>query len=249
MKIIKALDLKEREVISLVGGGGKTTLMFRMSEEIPSEFKVVITTTTKIFVPSPEKFPLALLEKDELPAKDLDEYLKSGLRPVVGAGLLENNKLKGISREQINLLQNHTDFILVEADGSKGRPLKGHLDFEPVIASSTTLILVVLGADIVGKTLDSKYVHRPEIVSCLTGRKIGSIIDEEMIAELLTHPEGILRDRPSESKVAAFINRVDRLKDPGVGYRLGSLLLGEGIKKVILGSAIGINPVLDVMES
>lgn len=249
MKVIEALGLQEREVISLVGGGGKTTLMFRLSEEIPDRHKVVITTTTKIFLPPPDKFPLVLLEKDKLPFKDLDEYLKSGRRPAVGAGLLENNKLQGISRDQINLLQNHADIILVEADGSKGLPLKGHLDFEPVIPILTSVLLVVIGADIFCKTLGSKYVHRPEIVSRLTGRKIGSRIDEKLIAELITHPEGILRDCPSNARVVPFINKAECLEDPGAGYRLGRLLLGERIRKVILGSAIRKDPVLDVMQS
>lgn len=249
MKISKALGLKDRGVVSLVGGGGKTTLMFRLAGELPSQYRVVVTTTTKIFVPSPKQFPLVLLEKGVLPVKYLDEYLLQGLRPVVGSGLLENNKLNGISREQLDLLQKHVDFTIVEADGSKGLPLKGHLSFEPVIARSTNVLLVVIGADILGKTLDAGYVHRPEIVSRLTGRKLGSEIDAEMIAQLITHPEGILRDSPSTAMIVTFINKIDCLRNPDEGRRLGRLLLGEKIKKVILGSATGIDPVLAVMES
>jgi probable selenium-dependent hydroxylase accessory protein YqeC len=249
MEISKALGLQEREVISLVGGGGKTTLMFRLAKEIPLQYRVVITTTTKIYVPSPDKYPLILLDKKEMPVKGLEEYLRKGLRPVVGSGLLENNKLNGISSEQLNSLQNYADFTLAEADGSKGMSLKGHLDFEPVIAGSTTVLLVVIGADIFGKTLDNKYVHRPEIVSKLTGHKMGSMIDAEMIAELITHPEGILRDSPSIARVVPFINKADRLENQAEGRRLGRLLLGEKIRKVILGSANGINPVITVMES
>ncbi|MDD4238488.1 MAG: selenium cofactor biosynthesis protein YqeC [Desulfotomaculaceae bacterium] len=248
MKVSKALGLKESEIVSLVGGGGKTTLMFRLAEEIPLRYRVVITTTTKIFMPPQDKSPLVLLGKD-LPAEnDLNGYFRSDLRPTIGAGLLKNNKVTGISLAQLSLLQNYADIILVEADGSKGLSLKGHLDSEPVIAGSTTVLVVVIGADILGKALEIKYVHRPEIVSELTGRKMGSIIDAEMIAGLITHPEGILRDSPSNARVVTFINKADRLEDPGEGRRLGRLLLGEKIRKVILGSAIGIDPVLEVME-
>jgi probable selenium-dependent hydroxylase accessory protein YqeC len=249
MEISKALGFREREIISLVGGGGKTTLMFRLAKEIPLQYRVVITTTTKIYIPSPDKFPLILLGEKEPPAIYLEGCLQKGLRPVVGSALLENNKMNGISREQLNSLQNYADFTLAEADGSKGMSLKGHLDFEPVIAGSTTVLLVVIGADILGKTLDSKYVHRPEIVSRMTGCKMGSIIDAEMIAELITHPEGILRDSPSTARVVPFINKADCLENQAEGRRLGRLLLGEKIRKVILGSANGINPVITVMES
>lgn len=250
MKISEALGLKRREIISFVGGGGKTTLMFRLAEELPLKYKVVITTTTHIFLPPPDKFPTVLLGKGEPVEKDLAGYFLSGLKPVVGSKLLEDNnkKLKGITTEQLSLMQNYADFFLVEADGSKGRPLKGHLDYEPVIAGPTTVLVVVIGADVLGKSLDSRYVHRPEIVSELTGREMGSEVDPEMIAKLITHSEGILRDSPLSARVVPFINKVDCLEDLSEGYRLGRLLLGEKIRKVLLGSAIGTSPVLDIVE-
>lgn len=248
MKISKALGLKEREIISFIGGGGKTSLMFRLAEEIPLQYNVVITTTTKIYQPPPEKFPLVLLGKEDQVEKKMAGYLKSGLRPVVGSGLLENNKVNGISPGQVSLLQGCADYILVEADGSKGLPLKGHLDYEPVIPRATTLLVVVVGADILGKTLDKKHVHRPEIVSQLTGREIGSVIDVGLIAELIVHPEGLLREYPPGARVVLFINKIDLMPDPYEGYNLDGLLSGKMIEKVILGSAIGEEPVRFVLE-
>jgi probable selenium-dependent hydroxylase accessory protein YqeC len=248
MKISEALGLKEHEIISFVGGGGKTSLMFRLAEEIPLQYNVIITTTTKIFIPPPERFPLVLLGREEQAQKELAGYLRSGLRPVVGSRLLENNKVDGVSPEQVSLLQHSADYILVEADGSRGLPLKGHLKYEPVIPGATTVLVVVVGADILGKTLDSRYVHRPEIVSKLTGREIGSVIDAEMIAELIAHPEGLLREYPSGAKVVLFINKIDLMPEPDEGYRLDRLVLGKKIEKVIMGSAIGEEPVLVVLE-
>jgi len=247
MKIGKALGLKKREIVSFIGGGGKTTLMFRLAEEIPLQHRVIITTTTKIFLP-PEKYPVVLLKNREPAKTDLERYLGMGMRPVVASGLLDNNKVKGIAPGQISLLQNHANFVLVEADGSRGLPLKGHMEYEPVIPRPTTALVVVIGADIIGKTLDGKNVHRPEIVSARTGRKTGSIIDAEMIAGLINHPEGLLRDIPLGARVITFINKVDCLEDAAQGYRLGRLLLGKKIKKVILGSAIEENPVLDIID-
>lgn len=248
MRISEALGLKGHEIISFIGGGGKTSLMFRLAEEIPFQYNVIITTTTKIFLPPPEKFPLVLLGREEQTEKELTGYLRSGLRPVVGSGLLENNKLNGISPEQAGLLQRYADYLLVEADGSRGLPLKGHLNNEPVIPGTTTLLVVVVGADILGKTLDSRYVHRPEIVARLTGREISSIIDAELIAELIAHPEGLLREYPSKARVVLFINKVDLMPELDEGYRLDRLMLGKKIEKVILGSAIGEEPVLVVLE-
>ena len=54
--LIEALGLQAREVISLVGAGGKTTLMFRLAKELLlSGKRVVTTTTTKILEPTPEE--------------------------------------------------------------------------------------------------------------------------------------------------------------------------------------------------
>lgn len=247
MRISEALGLKGRETISFIGGGGKTSLMFRLAEEIPFQNTVIITTTTKIYLP-PERFPLVILGEEEQAERELYRYLQAGLRPVVAAGLLENNKLGGISPGQVSLLQQYADYVLVEADGSRGLSLKGHLESEPVIPGTATLIVVVVGADILGKTLEGRYVHRPEVVSKLTGREIGTAIDAEFVAELIAHPEGLLRECPQNARVVLFINKTELLSELDEALRLGRLALGKKIEKVILGSATGKEPVLTVLQ-
>ncbi|MDD2443160.1 MAG: selenium cofactor biosynthesis protein YqeC [Desulfotomaculaceae bacterium] len=248
MNLAGALGLSEREVVSFVGGGGKTTLMFRLAEEIPFRYRVVITTTTKIFLPPPDKYTTLLIGKRAPVENDLAGYLQSGIRPVLGSVLLKNNKIEGIDPEHIKPLQNCADTILVEADGSKGLSLKGYLDHEPVIPRSTTMLVIVIGADVIGKTISPGYVHRPEVVAKRTGLNMGSVIDAEVISRLITHPEGPLRLCPFNASALLFINKTDCLEDPGEVYRLGRLLLGGRIKKVILGSAISENPVIDILE-
>ena len=59
--LIEALALGSRELISLVGAGGKTTLMFALAEELRIlNRRVVTTTTTKIVPPAPEESPRLL---------------------------------------------------------------------------------------------------------------------------------------------------------------------------------------------
>ncbi|MCJ7654933.1 MAG: putative selenium-dependent hydroxylase accessory protein YqeC, partial [Dehalococcoidia bacterium] len=61
MKFKEALDIRPGEVISLVGGGGKTTLMFALARELAlGSGCVITTTTTKILEPSPSETPLLL---------------------------------------------------------------------------------------------------------------------------------------------------------------------------------------------
>ena len=62
MTLKKAFNIKPGEVISLVGGGGKTTLMFALAWELASSGNCVTTTTTRILEPLPSETPFLLVE-------------------------------------------------------------------------------------------------------------------------------------------------------------------------------------------
>ena len=54
--------MKERELITLVGAGGKTTLMFALANELlAGHKKIITTTTTKIYPPEPGQSPALIL--------------------------------------------------------------------------------------------------------------------------------------------------------------------------------------------
>jgi probable selenium-dependent hydroxylase accessory protein YqeC len=253
MKIMEALSLSDRGgVVSFAGGGGKTSLMFRLNSEIPVKYRVILTTTTKIYMPPADKYPTLLVSKKSSANKILQNILQSGIRPVLGLQLLQDNKVKGFSAERLDRFINEnngfTDFVLVEADGSKGRSLKGYLDCEPVIPRFTTVMVVVIGADAIGSVFDANVAHRPEVVSRMIGLKPGSIVDPEDIARLIIHPQGVLRSCPPGARIVPFINKADCLKNRDEAYKLARFLLGGRIRSVIIGSAISKNPVIDVVE-
>ena len=47
----EAFNIKKGDIITVTGGGGKTTLIFKLAEELKNSGKVLITTTTKMFAP------------------------------------------------------------------------------------------------------------------------------------------------------------------------------------------------------
>jgi probable selenium-dependent hydroxylase accessory protein YqeC len=249
MNLFASLNLEKREIVSFVGGGGKTTLMFRLAAEIPSRYQTLITTTTKIFVPPADRYPTFTANENKFNEAELKKLLQAGIKPVLGSELLPENKLNGLSQEQFeNIAQwQEIEYILVEADGSKGRPLKGHLYFEPVIPQWTTMVIIVIGADALGKPLDGNYVHRSEVVAELTGSKPGAVITPEIISKLITHPQGIMCSIPPLARTTAIINKVDCLASLDEAYRTAQLLVGDLIEKVLLCSAISKHPVVDVV--
>ena len=60
------------------------------------------------------------------------------------------------------------DFVLVEADGSRRRPLKAHARHEPVIPPCTRQVLCVVGLSGLHRPV-SEVVHRPELFCPLVG--------------------------------------------------------------------------------
>jgi hypothetical protein len=101
------------------------------------------------------------------------------------------------------------------------RPFKAPAAYEPVIPEETTVVLVLVGADVFGQTLDAEHVHRPELVSALSGAALGTPITPEIVARVLAHPEGGRKGVPAGARVVALINKVERLRDRHPGARDG----------------------------
>jgi len=255
MKLKEALDIKLGEVISLVGGGGKTTLMFSLARELASSGRFVITTTTtKILEPSSVETPLLLVEADE------EKMLRTLLHNVdkyrhitLASEKLSLGKLNGVSPELVVKLAEleQVSYIIVEADGAAGKSLKAPNPTEPVIPHNTSLVIPMVGIDAVGYRLTKENVFRPEIVSKLLKLPLGEVVSAEAIAFLITHPQGIIKGSPIQARIIPFINKIDLEESLPKGRELASKILAMGhpqIKQVILGQARFPEPVVEVIS-
>jgi len=255
MKLKEALDIKPGEVISLVGGGGKTTLMFALARELASSGKCVITTiTTKILEPSSTETPLLLVEVDEeqmvrVLLQNVDKYRHI----TIASKKLSSGKLNGVSPELVAKLTklNQVSYIIVEADGAAGKSLKAPNPTEPVIPYQTSLVIPMVGIDAVGCRLVKENVFRPEIVSRLLKLPLGEVISAKAIASLITHPQGIIKGSPAQARIIPFINKADLDKGLSKGRDLASKILAMGhlqIEQVVLGQAQSPEPVVKVIS-
>jgi len=255
MKLKEALDIEPGEVISLVGGGGKTNLMFALARELASsEESVITTTTTKIFEPLPSETPLLLLEPDE---KKLTEMLLQNIEKyrhiTIAREKLSSAKLKGVSPELVARLAelNQVSYIVVEADGAAGRSLKAPIFKEPVIPQNTSLVIPVVGIDAVGCRLTEKDVFRVETAAKLLGLPLGEIITAEDIAFLVTSPKGIIKGSPPQARIIPFINKMDLDEAIIKGRDLADKILAVGhpqIARVILGQANVPESVVEIIK-
>jgi probable selenium-dependent hydroxylase accessory protein YqeC len=240
--IAEAFGLNPGDIISITGGGGKTSLMFALARALStSGHRVISTTTTRILPPAREQSPCVLIEQDETSLMSkvktkLDQYWHITL----GGRLSDENKLKGLAPETIDRLANRkwADYIINEADGSAGKPIKAPNATEPVIPSSTTLVIAVAGMDALGSSLNCNNTFRPELISRLTGLSEGDTITETAIAKLMTHPNGIIQYSPPEAMIIPFLNKIDMV-NPVQAISLAQAILGchhPQIERVVLGA-------------
>jgi probable selenium-dependent hydroxylase accessory protein YqeC len=252
--LVESLGLRAREVVSLVGAGGKTTLLFRLAKELLlAGEKVVTTTTTKILEPSSEETPCLFVHSDEEELKQLAlQHIDQFRHVTLARERLESRKLKGVSPDLVDLLckSPEIDMMIIEADGAAGRPAKAPREWEPVIPSHTTLVIGLLGVDGVGKELNEENFFQAEGISQLTGIPMGGKMTCEGVAILMVHPQGIFKGAPHLSRKVAFINKVDVPGGMIWGREIGGEILKKEslqIERVVLGQLKSEPPVAEVM--
>jgi probable selenium-dependent hydroxylase accessory protein YqeC len=247
MKLGEALVLKQREIISLVGGGGKTTLMFALAEELSSKQKgIILTTTTKIWDPSPSpSFARFWTRQFSEMKKWVSENWEDYPYLLVAAEKLANGKLQGVDPSWIPEFYSlpGISLVIVEADGAAGRPLKAPREGEPVLPPNTSLLIPVVGIDALGCPLEEEFVFRSEIASRILNLPLGSAVTNEAVSRLL---EEMVKSRPPASRVIPFLNKVESKERLQAARALAKFLLSNGggrYERIILGQARG-NPVV-----
>jgi molybdenum cofactor cytidylyltransferase len=250
MTLAEALGVGRGDSVALVGGGGKSTAMFRLAREVVATGgRAITTTTTKIFAGqialSPAHVPAAAATRAAVVAA-LDAQ---GQVLVIGEADPASGKADGIPLDLFARLREWFPdaCMLNEADGSRMLPFKAPADHEPVIPRSTTLVVPVVGADVLGQPLDAEHVHRPERVAALTGARPGAAITPEIVAGVLAHDDGGCKGVPADARVVALVNKVEVLADRAPAQETARLLLRHRrIETVVLAAVRARQPVLEV---
>ncbi len=200
-------------MVSLVGAGGKTSLMYRLARELTGAGGTVLTTTTtKILRPTSDQSPSFLLAGSVSEIIDrAGPMLTENRHITAAAGEKTLGKLMGYAPETIDALHRAPLFswIIVEADGASRMPLKAPADHEPVIPLSSEWVIGVAGLDAVGKPAEPPFVFRPEKFAEVTGVHPGETVTEASVARVMTHPHGILKGAPETAKRVVFLNKAD----------------------------------------
>ena len=151
-------------------------MLYTLAAELKTESGVVCCTTTRIFPPN----HMPVLHTPG--AAELTQALQQNRCVCVGRPA-DEGKLMAPAMD-IGALAALADYVLVEADGSRGLPCKAHLACEPVIPPGTGQNITLLGAACFGRPI-REVVHRPEEFCFWTGAKIEDLVTPENVAALL----------------------------------------------------------------
>lgn len=236
MELAEALGVGPGDVVAFVGGGGKTAALYRLGRELaarPGAAGVVLAGTTRFTPPEHGEAPnLTIIGPDDGAAA----VPAGGPWPrTVATGHGHKGRLLPVTPEWVDQLHalRPAWTIVLEADGSAMRPFKAPAAHEPVIPACTTVVVPVVGIDAAGRPLDETHVHRPELVSALTGAPAGAGVDEHTIARVLCHPHGGRKGTPAAARWIPLVNKADTPERLARAESLAALLLPAAPRIVI----------------
>jgi probable selenium-dependent hydroxylase accessory protein YqeC len=252
----EGLMLGDRGVVSLVGAGGKTSLMFKLAHELAAAGEPVLTTTTtKIYEPLPEQsINLIICGSVSRMLEQAQATLKNHCHITAAFEKLpDQRKLRGFAPEFVQAIWNSHLFrwVLVEADGAAGRPLKAPAGHEPVIPACTSQLVGVVGLNGSGQPLNDQWVFRPERFIRLAGLAHGSKVSAAAIAAVLVHEKGVFKNAPAAAARIAFCNQADVPRNLTAGRHIARALLEKrktGLNRVVIGQALFDPPVIEVYD-
>ena len=139
---------------------------------------------------------------------------------ILVTGPVDGDRTRGLDDPTIHWLhefcKQHALPLLIEADGSRQRPLKApsesmssRLGSEPPIPDFVEMVAVVAGLSGLGQPLSGEFVHRPEIFARLSGLAMGATISSDALLRVLTHPQGGLKNIPAQARRLVLLNQAD----------------------------------------
>ena len=203
--------------ISVIGSGGKTTLLRHLSRRFSGT--VILTTSTHIY-PFPD-LPLVETVEADAPGerRRVLQTLEAALavHRVICLGTPQPSGKLSAPEVPFEALRALADYVIVEADGAAGRPLKAHRPWEPVIPPGSELTVCVVGASGLEHPA-SEVCHCPELFCALAETAPDQPVRAEHVARALNREA--LAD-------CYLVNQTDALPDPEIAVRLCALIQAE----------------------
>jgi len=210
--LIERLGIARTSLVSLVGGGGKSTLMRSLVDDATElGWTCAAGTTTKVYAAQSVGFAVFLHRR------------------------AEGDKLIGMEPHDVDewFAANRPDLLVVEADGSRSRRVKAPAAHEPPIPSASTHVIAVIGADAINRVIED-VAHRPMLTAAVCGCGPYERLTPQRAATLLSHPDrGSRKNVPDAAAFAVAITRIGP-RQLEAARELSMLLADAGVVAVEL---------------
>jgi molybdenum cofactor cytidylyltransferase len=248
MNLAYALNIRPGDIVAFVGAGGKTQAMFRLASDLVDQGLRVITTTTMVTseddlrrAPQRVGFGHGMMLPETLP-----HQVEQHRHVFVFVKLEKDGKVRGVRPAWLDehlAPAPYKDVLLVEADGSRRLPLKAPLPHEPAIPDSATIVVPVVGLDVLGQPLDEAHVYGAERVQQLTGHPLGQPVTPRAMAAVLMHPELGLKAVPPEARILPLLNKATAETLSQAREIAGYLLTDSHIEAALIGAVQEPDPI------
>ncbi|NMS91643.1 putative selenium-dependent hydroxylase accessory protein YqeC [Clostridioides difficile] len=212
----------KNEIITVVGAGGKTSFINYFADFYRYELKVLLTTTTKIYVPDNYENIIMTIDGTVIPS------ICHGVT-VCGSYINSENKIVGIDSSILDKIIDKFDLVLIEGDGSKKKKLKGWNNGEPVVYHKTTKTVGILDITSFGMDINEENIHRLDIFKKIANldtynNDSNPTVNLQNLKSIILNPNGLFKNYCGEKVL--FINKVENEK-----YKNLAIKLIKGIKE------------------
>jgi probable selenium-dependent hydroxylase accessory protein YqeC len=233
------LGIKPAYCVSIMGAGGKSTLMHRLADElIVLGRTVVLSSTTNYHRPSNLQSEQILLTRD---VPDWPDQLAALARRwnclLVLHHDLGNDMVKGLDVAAVRTVQARLPdaVVVVKTDGARKRWFKAPNQSEPVIPPWSQLCITVVDRNIIGQRLTEDLVHRPERVAELADMPLRGVITPLVVGTVLTHPQTYAPKIPNRARRVVYISHVQSPANLAQAQAIATCLDRTTLDQVIAG--------------
>jgi probable selenium-dependent hydroxylase accessory protein YqeC len=236
MNLAEALHLELPTTVAITGGGGKTTTLRTLGEQLSG--KVWESTTTHL---GTDQLDIAEhhFRVEEVNQSTVAAWLQYRTCLLTG-DFTPDDRVHGPTETQMTAIYQaaceHRVSLVLEADGSRSRPLKAPGINEPATPAWSRVVITVVGLSVLGSPFGEETVHRVQPYAEITGSVLGDPITLTQIVKLLVSPQGGLKNNPPASRKIVLFNQADTEQLRGEVRECVAPLLEGGFDQVLIGS-------------
>ena len=240
----KLLNLRKKDIVTAVGSNGKTTFCLNLCKELKLKKKTVFLTTTVKILPINKKYGFVDITIPNIENENEDEEkerevfsemeitsfllnLEKNLNNsdnvyILGIYDRKIGKITSLSPKILEDISGKCDYMIIEGDGSKMKPLKGWNKTEPVYAKNTTKSVGILPINIIGDKINDVNIHRMEEFLEISGGQKNEILTLNHLYNVIIHKNGLFQYSLGEKIL--ILNCAERDKDKENALNLAKML-------------------------